>query len=53
MSLLYGCDLKTVAKIRPVVLDDLTSVRYVHINSFQIFASENHSKCEIGAHIEL
>ncbi len=43
--------LKTVT-FRPVTLDDLSSIRYVHMTSFRILGAEHHSPDEIQAHVD-
>lgn len=45
-------DFLKAVTFRPVTLDDLSSVRYVHMTAFRILAAEYHSPEEIQAHVD-
>ncbi len=53
MSLLPKVDLSHSVTLKPVSVDDISSVRYVHITAFRILASEHHTEEEIQAHVDL
>jgi GNAT superfamily N-acetyltransferase len=40
------------AEIRPIGLDDLASVRYIHATSFRLLAAEHHSPDDVDAFTE-
>ena len=40
-------DFLAAVTLRPATIDDLSSIRYVHMTSFRILAAEHHSENEI------
>lgn len=53
MSLLPKADLTDAVTLRPVGVDDISSIRYVHSTSFRILAAEEHTEEEVAAHVDL
>ncbi len=45
-------DFLAAVTLRPATIDDLSSIRYVHMTSFRILAAEHHSENEIQARVE-
>ncbi|MEM7621024.1 MAG: GNAT family N-acetyltransferase [Pseudomonadota bacterium] len=46
-------NLLDIIQLRPVELDDIASVRYVHKTAFEILAGDKHSEDEVKAHIDM
>ena len=53
MSIVTNFDLSDSVVLRPVSIDDMSSVRYVHEIAFRILAAEHHSEEQLAAHIEV
>lgn len=51
--MLLKTHLKDVIQLRPVELDDIASIRYVHKTAFEILAGDKHSEEEVTAHLDL
>jgi putative acetyltransferase len=52
-SILPRTDMANFATLRPVTVDDMSSVRYVHSTAFRILAAEYHSEEEIKSFTDL
>ena len=46
-------DITRIVELKPVTIDDLASVRYIHKSSFEAFCGTNHSDEEVQAHIDM
>ncbi len=53
MSIMTKPDITKIVELKPVTLDDLASVRYVHKSSFVALCGANHSEEEVQAHIDM
>ncbi len=51
MGMSTKCDLSRSVVLRPVGIDDMSSVRYVHATAFRILAAEHHSDEQLAARV--
>lgn len=51
--MLTQSNLRNVIKLRPIELDDIASIRYIHKTAFEVLAGDKHSEDEVRAHTDL